>query len=149
MPTRHDRRCKMEQFAGVSGPTTACVVQRYEDRPAVVATSGLPCYILAPEHDNYVSRDMILLVPLYDGEPEDIPRAIPGGKLIGFATIPRHAIVEPLDAPGFTAASDRAAAYRIDGLTSTRGVILVLLRLPNFQVHCISCRTVHYFFILR
>ena len=137
-------------FTGPSGPVRSCIVYRHEDRRERVDTAGHACYILTEEKRNMVPRGSIILVPLLDGVPEDIPAVLPGGTMIGYATIPRHAITAPSNVPGYEAASDRAAAYRVDAPAGTMGVILVRLRLPHLENQkCISCRTLHFFYTLR
>ena len=132
----------------MSGPVPSCILHRYETQREVVAT-GRGCYILRPEKDNVIPRGAVVLVPLYDGDPCFIRKAMPDTTILGYASIPRHEITAAADIPGYSAASGRAAAFRVDGPPGTRGVVLVVLKLPDLHENCISCRTVHYFYAVR
>ena len=110
--------------------------------------------VLRPEASNVnvVTVGQTLVVPLYDGEIQTPRRYYePGLRHVGPRRIRKHDLFVDLGTRdafgGYDASSERGEAFIVE--RSGRGSINVTLRLPQFHEPCVSCRTVHFFYLAR
>ena len=108
--------------------------------------------VLRPEESNanVVTVGQTLVIPLYDGEIQT-PRHYyePGLRHVGQRRIRKHDLLQDLGTRaafgGYDASSERGEAFIVE--RPGRGSINVTLRLPQLHESCVSCRTVHFFYL--
>jgi hypothetical protein len=108
--------------------------------------------VLRPEasNANVVTVGQTLVIPLYDGTIQSPMRYYePGLRHLGPRRIRKHDLLQDLGTRaafgGYDASSERGEAFIVT--RPGRGSINVTLRLPQFHEACVSCRTVHFFYL--
>jgi hypothetical protein len=109
--------------------------------------------IAAPERSGLfatvVTVGDTIIFPVYDGKVSTPPTSMPHNlRLLGNVHIANHNLLNDVHDRaafgGFDAMSNIGAAYLVT--ESGDGSLNVLLSLPELHEHCVSCRTVHFFF---
>ncbi len=123
--------------------------------PAVGPTSRIPAtvqiarsrYEVWPPEATDVSatHGQLIAIPLYDGKLVSRP---PNDVLHYLATVSGPTLARIRTRAGY-AASKRLALFRVVGHKGDNAAFSVLLRLPELQEQCTSCRTVHFFLHVR
>ena len=119
---------------------------------ARAASSDANVVVLRPEapKGNVVTVGQTFVIPLYDGEIQT-PRKYypPGLRHVGPRRIRKHDLIQDLGTRtafgGYDASSERGEAFIVD--RPGRGSINVTLRLPQYHHPCVSCRTLHFFYV--
>ena len=111
---------------------------------------GTPDVVVArPEVPNIVHVGQTLVIPLYDGEIGPGWYGFAAGlRDLGERRIAAHSLRRDLRMAsafgGYEASSKRGEAFLVE--SSGGGTVNVTLRLPQYKDHCVSCRTVHFFY---